>query len=55
MTERENFYKWIEACPLVNYKIIGATPSSVAYEFQFNSLEPDIDDLFDQVLDSLRK
>jgi hypothetical protein len=50
MTERENFYKWIESCPLTDYRICGATATSVVYEFNFNSVEPDIDQLIDDVL-----
>ena len=45
MTERENFYAWIESCPLTDYRICGATTISVLYEFQFNTVEPDIDQL----------
>jgi hypothetical protein len=55
MTERENFYKWIESCPLTDYRICGATATSVVYEFNFNTVEPDIDQLVDEVLDQLEK
>jgi hypothetical protein len=55
MTERENFYKWMETCPLTDYRICGATTTSVAYEFNFNSVEPDIDQLIDDVLNHLEK
>jgi hypothetical protein len=55
MTERENFYKWIESCPLTDYRICGATATSVVYEFNFNTVEPDIDQLIDDVLIHLKK
>ena len=55
MTEREAFYKWIESCTLTDYRICGATTTSVAYEFNFNSVEPDIDQLVDDVLIHLEK
>ena len=55
MTDRENFYKWIESCPLTNYRICDASPTSVSYEFNFNSVEPDIDQLIDDVLNHLEK
>jgi hypothetical protein len=54
-TERENFYKWIESCPLTDYRICEATLTSVSYEFQFNTVEPDIDQLIDDVLNHLEK
>jgi hypothetical protein len=55
MTERENFYKWIETCPLTDYRICEATLTSVSYEFNFNTVEPDIDQLIDDVLVHLEK
>ena len=55
MTERENFYKWMDACPLTNYKISSTDTESVIYEFNFNSVEPDIDQLIDDVLVDLEK
>ena len=55
MTERENFYKWIESCPLTDYRICEATLTSVSYEFNFNTVEPDIDQLIDDVLNHLEK
>lgn len=55
MTERENFYKWIESCPLTDYRICDASPTSVSYEFQFNSVEPDINQLFNDVLFDLKE
>jgi hypothetical protein len=55
MTERENFYKWIESCPLTDYRICDASSTSVSYTFQFNSDEPDMDQLYDQVLADLQK
>jgi hypothetical protein len=55
MTERENFYKWIESCSLTDYRICGATATSVVYEFNFNSVEPDIDQLIDDVLNHVEK
>jgi hypothetical protein len=55
MTERENFYKWIESCPLTDYRICDASPTSVTYTFQFNSDEPDMDQLYDQILADLQK
>ena len=55
MTERENFYKWIETCPLTDYRISEATLTSVSYEFNFNTVEPDIDQLIDDVLVHLEK
>lgn len=55
MTERENFYKWIETCPLIDYRISEATLTSVSYEFNFNTVEPDIDQLIDDVLVHLEK
>ena len=55
MTERKNFYKWIETCPLTDYKLSDASLTSVWYEFQFNTVEPDIDQLIDDVLVDLEK
>ena len=61
MTERENFYRWIATCPLTNYRIsdagnpAAAVPKYVTYTFQFNSDEPDMDQLYDQVLADLQK
>jgi hypothetical protein len=54
-TERENFYRWIETCPLTNYRISDADKNYVTYTFQFNSDEPDMDQLYDQVLSDLQK
>lgn len=54
-TERENFYRWIATCPLTNYRISDADKNYVTYTFQFNSDEPDIDQLYDQVLSDLQK
>jgi hypothetical protein len=54
-TERENFYRWIETCPLTNYRISDADKKYVTYTFQFNSDEPDMDQLYDQVLADLLK
>jgi len=54
-TERENFYRWIATCPLTNYRISEADKKYVTYTFQFNSDEPDIDQLYDQVLADLQK
>jgi hypothetical protein len=54
-TERENFYRWIETCPLTNYRISDADKKYVTYTFQFNSDEPDMDQLYDQVLSDLLK
>ena len=54
-TERENFYKWIETCPLTNYEMYDADSMSVSYKFEFNSPEPSIDQLYDQVLSDLQK
>jgi hypothetical protein len=54
-TERENFYRWIETCPLTNYRISDADKKYVTYTFQFNSDEPDMDQLYDQVLSDLQK
>lgn len=50
MTERENFYKWMDTCPLTDYRIREATLTSVSYEFNFDVPEPDIDQLVDDVL-----
>jgi hypothetical protein len=55
MTERENFYKWIETCPLTDYRICEATLTSVSYEFNFNIVELNIDQLIDDVLIHLEK
>jgi hypothetical protein len=55
MTERENFYKWIETCPLIDYRICEAALTSVSYEFNFNTVELDIDQLVDDVLIHLEK
>lgn len=55
MTERENFYKWMDTCPLTDYRICGATTTSIAYEFNFDVPEPDIDQLVDDVLTHLEK
>ena len=54
-TERENFYRWIATCPLTNYRISDADKKYVTYTFQFNSDEPDMDQLYDQVLSDLLK
>lgn len=54
-TERENFYRWIATCPLTNYQISDADKKYVTYTFQFNSDEPNIDELYDQVLSDLQK
>jgi hypothetical protein len=54
-TERENFYRWIATCPLTNYRISDADKKYVTYTFQFNSDEPDMDQLYDQVLSDLQK
>ena len=54
-TERENFYRWIATCPLTNYQISDADSMSVTYKFEFNSPEPDIDELYDQVLADLQR
>jgi len=54
-TERENFYRWIATCPLTNYQISDADKKYVTYTFQFNSDEPNIDQLYDQVLADLQK
>jgi hypothetical protein len=53
--ERDNFYKWMDTCPLTNYRISDSCMKSVIYEFHFNSVEPDIDQLVDDVLDHLKK
>jgi hypothetical protein len=55
MTERENFYKWMETCPLVNYRISNTDSVSVIYEFNFNTVEPSIDQFIDDVLIHLEK
>jgi len=55
MTERKNFYRWIETCPLTNYRISDADKKYVTYTFQFNSDEPDMDQLYDQVLSDFLK
>ena len=55
MTERENFYKWIATCPLTNYRISDADKKYVTYTFEFNSDEPDMDQLYDEVLSDLQK
>ena len=54
-TERENFYRWIETCHLTNYRISDADKKYVTYTFQFNSDEPDMDQLYDEVLSDLQK
>ena len=54
-TERENFYRWMETCPLTNYQISDADKNCVTYTFQFNSDEPNIDQLYDQVLSDLQR
>lgn len=54
-TERENFYRWIATCPLTNYQICDAGEKYVTYTFQFNSDEPDMDQLYDEVLSDLQK
>lgn len=54
-TERENFYRWIATCPLTNYQISDADKKYVTYTFQFNSDEPNIDELYDQVLSDLQR
>jgi hypothetical protein len=35
MTERENFLKWMDTCPLINYEMTGLTSNSITYKFQF--------------------
>jgi hypothetical protein len=35
MTERENFYKWMETRPLINYEMTELTSDSITYKFQF--------------------
>ena len=52
--ERDNFYKWMDTCPLTNYRISDFCTESVVYEFHFNSLPPDIDELHDNVLIDLK-
>ena len=54
-TERENFYRWIATCPLTNYRISDADKKYVIYTFEFNSDEPNIDQLYDEVLSDLQK
>ena len=54
-TERENFYRWIATCPLTNYRISDADKKYVTYTFEFNSDEPDMDQLYDKVLSDLQK
>ena len=54
-TERENFYRWIATCPLTNYRISDADKKYVTYTFQFNSDEPDMDQLYDEVLSDFQK
>lgn len=54
-TERENFYRWIATCPLTNYRISDADKKYVTYTFEFNSDEPDMDQLYDEVLSDLQK
>jgi hypothetical protein len=41
MTERENFYKWMDTCPLINYEMTELTSDSLTYKFQFNSVNSD--------------
>jgi hypothetical protein len=48
--ERDNFYKWMETCPLTDYRICDASPTSVSYIFEFNTVERTIDELFNDVL-----
>ena len=55
MTERKNFLKWMDTCPLTNYEISELTSNSITYTFQFNSPDLDIDQLVDEVLDQLEK
>ena len=45
----------METCPLTDYRICEATLTSVSYEFNFNTVEPDIDQLIDGVLIHLEK
>lgn len=54
-TERENFLKWMDTCPLTNYEISELTSNSITYTFQFNSPDPDMDQLYDEVLSDLQK
>ena len=54
-TERENFYRWIATCPLTNYRISDADKKYVTYTFEFNSDEPNMDQLYDEVLSDLQK
>jgi hypothetical protein len=35
MTERENFLKWMDTCPLINYEMTELTSDSITYKFQF--------------------
>jgi hypothetical protein len=53
--ERENFYKWIESCPLTDYRLSNYDLKSLTYEFHFNSVDPSIDQLIDYVLVDLEK
>jgi hypothetical protein len=55
MTERENFYRWIATCPLTNYQVSGAGEKYVSYKFEFNSPEPGMDQLYDEVLSDSQK
>ena len=54
-TERENFYRWIATCPLTNYRVSGAGEKYVTYTFEFNSPDPDMDQIYDEVLSDLQK
>jgi hypothetical protein len=56
ISERENFYRWIDSCPLTDFKLSEATSNTVSYEFKFNSPEPSeeyIDKLYSYVLPDL--
>jgi hypothetical protein len=55
MTERENFIKWMDTCPITDYDMCKLTSNSITYEFNFNTVKPGIDQLIDDVLVHLEK
>lgn len=38
--ESDNFYKWIESCPLINHRISMSNKKIVICEFRFSSPPP---------------
>ena len=54
MTERENFIKWMDTCPITDYDMCKLTSNSITYKFNFNIVES-IDQLIGDVLIDLEE